>query len=967
MLGNGVLRRRAAAAGGPPARREGRPPPAARTGAGAAVTLRQRPEGAEAGGGSAPAAGHPAAGPAGRALRRGPARGCPALPARNSRPAAPRRRGAGAALAPREALGPGGRRAAMRSRPGHFVDLRLKQRVKQYLASSKCGQYVDIAILASDLQKTYSAEYGRRKRNAFRIQVEKVFGIISNEKEREDLAVLEAEHVAKRARQQEENETTGSSTDGSDCDDYPEDLSTNHLNSSLLSLYKKGNPDSVPTTPKNEAVEPPPPGRRAPQTSTLSPGTRAETCISEGGWFIDKTPSGKDFFIELSEDGVGDEKRLISEKSTEFSVLESERKKTKGKRTKRKKEEFPDVDGEIDSILLKQKVRSKGPDLYQPSVKFEDVGGNDETLKEICKMLIHVRHPEVYNHLGVVPPRGFLLHGPPGCGKTLLAQAIAGELELPMLKVAATEMVSGVSGESEQKLRELFEQAVSSAPCVLFIDEIDAITPKREVASKDMERRIVAQFLACMDDLNNVAATTQVLVIGATNRPDSLDPALRRAGRFDREICLGIPDEAAREKILKTLCRKLKLPESFEFHHLARLTPGYVGADLMALCREAAMCTVNRVLIKTEKRKRKLIHAGGNTAEEGMGTDILVEEETRQLELLPKDELQRLLDLLKKQDPLPEEQLQKLCIEMNDFIVALSSVQPSAKREGFVTIPDVTWADIGALEDVREELTMAILAPVRNPEQFKALGLTTPAGVLLAGPPGCGKTLLAKAVANESGLNFISVKGPELLNMYVGESERAVRQVFQRARNSAPCVIFFDEVDALCPRRSDRESGASVRVVNQLLTEMDGLENRQQVFIMAATNRPDIIDPAILRPGRLDKTLYVGLPPPEDRLAILKTITKDGTRPPLDTDVNLKEIAYSQHCDCYTGADLSALVREASICALRQEMAQQNTQSKKGEIKISRKHFEDAFRKVKSSVSKKDQIMYEELHQSLCR
>ncbi|NWQ90546.1 NVL protein, partial [Burhinus bistriatus] len=788
----------------------------------------------------------------------------------------------------------------------------------------------------------FSAEYGRRKRNAFRIQVEKVFGIISNEKEREELAVLEAEHVSKRARQQEKNETAGSATDVSDDDDYPEDLSTNHMNSSLLSLYKKGNPDSLPRTPKNEPMETPPPVRTAPLTSTLSPGMQLETRISEGGWFIDKTPCGKDFFIDLSEDGEGDAKKLISEKSTEFSVLESERKKTKGKRTKRKKEDFPDVDGEIDAVLLKERVRSKGPELYHPSVKFEDVGGNDETLKEICKMLIHVRHPEVYNHLGVVPPRGFLLHGPPGCGKTLLAQAIAGELELPMLKVAATEVVSGVSGESEQKLRELFEQAVSSAPCVLFIDEIDAITPKREVASKDMERRIVAQFLTCMDDLNNVAATTQVLVIGATNRPDSLDPALRRAGRFDREICLGIPDEAAREKILQTLCRKLKLPESFEFHHLARLTPGYVGADLMALCREAAMCTVNRILIKSEKQKRKHVHAGGNTAEEstGIGTDIL-------------DELHRLLDLLKKQDPLPEEQLQKLCIEMNDFIVALSSVQPSAKREGFVTIPDVTWADIGALEDVREELTMAILAPVRNPEQFTALGLTTPAGVLLAGPPGCGKTLLAKAVANESGLNFISVKGPELLNMYVGESERAVRQVFQRARNSAPCVIFFDEVDALCPRRSDHESGASVRVVNQLLTEMDGLENRQQVFIMAATNRPDIIDPAILRPGRLDKTLYVGLPPPEDRLAILKTITKNGTRPPLDIDVSLEEIAYSQHCDCYTGADLSALVREASICALRQEMALQNTQSKKGEIKISRKHFEEAFRKVKSSVSKK--------------
>ncbi|NXO01187.1 NVL protein, partial [Rhinopomastus cyanomelas] len=817
----------------------------------------------------------------------------------------------------------------MRDRPGRFVDLRLKQRVRQYLESSRCGQYVDIGTIASDLQKLYSVEYGRRKRNAFRIQVEKVFGIISNEKEREDLAVLEAEHVAKRAKQQEKNEAAGDATDYSDSEDYPEDLSTNHMNSSLLSLYKKGNPDSIPTTPKNGPTESPHSVPTAPQTSTLSAGARAETCISDGGWFIDKTPCGKEFFIDLSEDGGEDEKKLISEKSTELSVLESERKKTKGKRAKRKKEDG--VDGEIESVLL-EKVRRKRPELYHPPVTFDDVGGNDETLKEICKMLIHVCHPEVYNHLGVVPPRGFLLHGPPGCGKTLLAQAIAGELELPMLKVAATEMVSGVSGESEQKLRELFEQAVSSAPCVLFIDEIDAITPKREVASKDMERRIVAQFLTCMDDLNNVAATTQVLVIGATNRPDSLDPALRRAGRFDREICLGIPDEAAREKILRTLCRKLKLPEPFEFHHLARLTPGYVGADLMALCREAAMCTVNRVLIKSEEQKRKHICTGGNTAEENMGTgaDIQMEEDTKQLEPPPQDELQRLVDLLKKQNPLPEEQLQKLCIEMNDFIVALSSVQPSAKREGFVTVPNVTWADIGALEDVREELTMAILAPVRNPEQFKALGLTTPAGVLLAGPPGCGKTLLAKAVANESGLNFISVKGPELLNMYVGESERAVRQVFQRARSSAPCVIFFDEVDALCPRRSDHEVRASVRVVNQLLTEMDGLENRQQVFIMAATNRPDIIDPAILRPGRLDKTLYVGLPPPEDRLAILKTITKGGTRPPLDTDVSLEEIAYSEHCDCYTGADLSALVREASICALRQEMALQSAQSKKG-------------------------------------
>uniref|UniRef100_A0A2K5NBZ2 Nuclear valosin-containing protein-like n=1 Tax=Cercocebus atys TaxID=9531 RepID=A0A2K5NBZ2_CERAT len=758
----------------------------------------------------------------------------------------------------------------MKPRPARFVDNKLKQRVIQYLTGNKCGKYVDIGVLASDLQRMYSIDYGRRKRNAFRIQVEKVFSIISSEKELKNLTELEDEHLAKRARQgEEDNEYTESySDDDSSMEDYPD-------------------------------------------------------------------PQG----------------------SKDSSLLESDMKRKgrlKNKGSKRKKEDLQEVDGEIEAVLQK-KAKARGLEFQISNVKFEDVGGNDMTLKEVCKMLIHMRHPEVYHHLGVVPPRGVLLHGPPGCGKTLLAHAIAGELDLPILKVAAPEIVSGVSGESEQKLRELFEQAVSNAPCIIFIDEIDAITPKREVASKDMERRIVAQLLTCMDDLNNVAATARVLVIGATNRPDSLDPALRRAGRFDREICLGIPGEASRERILQTLCRKLRLPQAFDFCHLAHLTPGFVGADLMALCREAAMCAVNRVLMKLQEQEKKdpemedLPSKG--VQEESLGTESTSE---------TQDELQRLLGLLRDQDPLSEEQMQGLCIELNDFIVALSSVQPSAKREGFVTVPNVTWADIGALEDIREELTMAILAPVRNPDQFKALGLVTPAGVLLAGPPGCGKTLLAKAVANESGLNFISVKGPELLNMYVGESERAVRQVFQRAKNSAPCVIFFDEVDALCPRRSDREwftdSFSTINLFYVL----------SQVFLMKSSLR-NIIDPAILRPGRLDKTLFVGLPPPTDRLAILKTITKNGTKPPLDADVNLEAIAGDLRCDCYTGADLSALVREASICALRQEMARQKSGKEKGELKISHKHFEEAFKKVRSSISKKDQIMYERLQESLSR
>lgn len=860
----------------------------------------------------------------------------------------------------------------MKPRPSRFVDNKLKQRVIQYLTSNRCGKYVDTGVLASDLQRMYSVDYGRRKRNAFRIQVEKVLSIITSEKELKDLTELEDEHLAKRPRQgEEDNEYTESySDDDSDMEDYPDPQSANQMNTSLLSLYRKGNPDSVSSTPEMEqretTVSVPP---ITSQTGSIALKTPARG--SEGGWFIDKTPGGKkdNFFSDLS-DEKSNHKKPISEieDSKESSLLESNRKRKgslKSKRNKRKKEDLQEVDGEIEAVL-QEKAKARGLEFQISRVKFEDVGGNDTTLKEVCKMLIHMRHPEVYQHLGVIPPRGVLLHGPPGCGKTLLAHAIAGELDLPILKVAATEIVSGVSGESEQKLRELFEQAVSNSPCILFIDEIDAITPKREVASKDMERRIVAQLLTCMDDLNNVAATARVLVIGATNRPDSLDPALRRAGRFDREICLGIPDEASRERILQTLCRKLKLPESFHFRHLAHLTPGFVGADLMALCREAAMCAVHRVLMKLQEQQGKDPEAEGLPSGGGQEERSGAEPTSKTQGLSMRDELQSLLTLLRNQDPLSEEQLRGLYIELNDFTVALSSVQPSAKREGFVTVPNVTWADVGALEDIREELTMAILAPVRNPDQFQALGLVTPAGVLLAGPPGCGKTLLAKAVANESGLNFISVKGPELLNMYVGESERAVRQVFQRAKNSAPCVIFFDEVDALCPRRSDRETGASVRVVNQLLTEMDGLETRQQVFIMAATNRPDIIDPAILRPGRLDKTLFVGLPPPADRLAILKTITKNGTKPPLDADVNLEAIAGDLRCDCYSGADLSALVREASLCALRQEMARQKSGNEKGELKISQKHFEDAFKKVKSSISKKDQVMYEALKQSLC-
>ncbi|RAW33743.1 Nuclear valosin-containing protein-like [Phytophthora cactorum] len=622
---------------------------------------------------------------------------------------------------------------------------------------------------------------------------------------------------------------------------------------------------------------------------------------------------------------------------------------------------------------------SRGFVVERPSARYSDVGGIQSILQEVRELIEYpLTHPEVYAHLGVEPPRGVLLHGPPGTGKSMLAHAIAGECGATFLKISAPEVVSGMSGESEQKLRELFDEAISRAPSIIFIDEIDAITPKRETSARGMEKRIVAQLLTSTDSLSlENTGGKPVILIGATNRPDALDSALRRAGRFDREICLGIPDEEAREKILRVLARKMTLEGDFDFAALARRTPGYVGADLVSLTKEAAVGAVNRIFTKISAVKQLTAEVDATSvsaetetsdasddAMEGGTTQEKAEEKTTD----ETEEAPSAADDLRAQvKPFTEAQLAPLSITMADFEAAIPKVQPSSKREGFATIPDVTWDDIGALNEVRDELSLAVLQPIAHPERFAALGLSMPAGVLLYGPPGCGKTLLAKAIAHESGANFISIKGPELLDKYVGESERSVRQVFQRARASSPCVVFFDELDALAPRRSGGAggdaggNGVSERVVNQLLTEMDGLDGRRNVFVIAATNRPDIIDPAMLRPGRLDKLLYVPLPQASERHQILKTIS---AKCAMASSVQLEAIAADPRCEGFSGADLSALVREAGITALR-ETDFSKFDAGVTRLGIEHHHFISAFDRVFPSVSRADQRMFDRMKKNL--
>jgi len=556
-------------------------------------------------------------------------------------------------------------------------------------------------------------------------------------------------------------------------------------------------------------------------------------------------------------------------------------------------------------IVLKEKPVSG--EVYIPRVSYEDIGDLEEAKQKIREMIeLPLKHPELFKRLGIEPPKGILLHGPPGCGKTLLAKAVANESGAHFIAINGPEIMSKFYGESEARLREVFKEAQENAPAIIFIDEIDAVAPKREEVTGEVEKRVVAQLLALMDGLE---ARGDVIVIGATNRPEAVDPALRRPGRFDREIEIGVPDKRARKEILQVHTRNMPLSKDVDLNEIAELTHGFTGADIAALCREAAMHRLRRIL--------------------------------------PKIDLEK--------ETIPAEILENLTVTREDFLEALKDIQPSALREVYIEIPEVKWEDIGGLDKIKQELREAVELPIEHPEYFEEMGIEPPKGVLLYGPPGCGKTLLAKAVATESEANFISVKGPEILSKWVGESEKAVRKIFRKARQAAPCVVFFDEIDAIAPARGYRygDSGVTDRIVNQLLTEMDGLVLLKGVVILAATNRPDILDPALLRPGRFDRILYVPAPDEKARYEIFKVHTR---RMPLSEDVDLHELA--RITEGYTGADIAAVCREAAMTALRE--AGKPT-------KVSMKHFQAALKVITPSVSKEDIKRYEEIGRKMKR
>jgi len=541
-----------------------------------------------------------------------------------------------------------------------------------------------------------------------------------------------------------------------------------------------------------------------------------------------------------------------------------------------------------------------------PKVTWEDIGNLEEVKARIREIVeLPMKHPELFKHLGIEPPKGILLYGPPGVGKTLLAKALANEIGAYFIAINGPEIMSKFYGESEQRLREIFKEAEENAPSIIFLDEIDAIAPKREEVVGEVEKRVVAQLLALMDGLKERG---KVIVIGATNRPEAIDPALRRPGRFDREIEIPPPDKRARKEILLVHTRNVPLADDIDLNKIAEMTHGYTGADLAALVKEAAMSAL-----------RRFIKEGG-------------------------------IDL---NQPIPAEKLAKLKVTFNDFLEAMKVVHPTLMREVYVEVPEVRWDDIGGLDHVKQQLRESVEWPLKHPEVFEKMGIKPPKGILLFGPPGCGKTLLAKAVATESGANFIAIKGPEILSKWVGESEKAVREIFRRARQVAPAVVFFDELDAIAPARGYRHdtSGVTDRIVNQLLAEMDGIVPLKNVFVIGATNRPDILDPALLRPGRFDRIIYVPPPDRKTRLEILKVHTRNV---PLANDVDLEKIA--SLTEGYSGADIEALVREAVMLALRERLEARP---------ISMKYFLEALKVVKPSLSRDIILRYERLHDEL--
>jgi transitional endoplasmic reticulum ATPase len=539
------------------------------------------------------------------------------------------------------------------------------------------------------------------------------------------------------------------------------------------------------------------------------------------------------------------------------------------------------------------------------NVTYEDIGGLHEQIQKIREMVeLPLRYPELFQKLGIDPPKGVLLYGPPGCGKTLLAKAVATEAEANFFLINGPEIMNKYYGETEAKLREIFRKAEEEAPSIIFIDEIDAIAPKRSEVTGEVEKRVVAQLLALMDGLESRG---QVIVIGATNRPNALDPALRRPGRFDREIEIGIPDKKGRKEILQIHTRGMPLAPDVDIDKLAEITKGYTGADLAALCREAAMKCIRRILPSIDFNEEKL----------------------------------------------SPEILDQLVVTMRDFLEAYKEITPTALREVEIETPNVTWDDIGGLEDVKQKLIESIEWPIRYADRFEKLGIKPPKGVLLYGPPGCGKTLLAKAVATESEANFITIKGPEIYSKWVGESERAIREVFRKARQAAPCVIFLDEIETLIPRRDmlDDSSGVAHRVTSTLLAEMDGIEELRDVIVIGATNRPDLMDPSALRPGRFDRLIYV--PPPDERgrYQILKIYTR---KMPLAEDVDLAKLAAMT--EGYSGADLESLCREAGLAALRR--------SPDAEL-VTWADFQEALKIVKPSINPQMLKEYEKISEVL--